>query len=162
MHKLIDLKRKRLSMRLHLICFFVDFFVHVTSDIVSQNDSSRFYLFNTSNLNNEWVFEKWSWFKVFEVKRWFEVMKVINFVLLTVKNLRRMKSWTVSETSSETAVRSNWALSIVNVRREVSSTLCCLLSRIYDAWKAELCQKHLQRLLFDLTKLWVLWMWNEK
>ena len=38
----------------------------------------------------------------------------------------------------------------------MSSILCCLLSRVYDAWRAESCQKHLQRLLFDLTERWVL------
>ena len=35
------------------------------------------------------------------------------------------------------------------------TTLCCLLSRAYDAWRTESCQKHLQRLLFDLTERWV-------
>ena len=42
----------------------------------------------------------------------------------------------------------------------MSSTLCCLLSRAYDAWRAESCQKHLQRLLFDLIERWVSW-WDE-
>ena len=37
---------------------------------------------------------------------------VTNSVLLTVKNLRRMRDWIVSKTSSEIAVRSNWALSM--------------------------------------------------
>ena len=36
-----------------------------------------------------------------------------------------------------------------------SKTLCYLLSRTYDAWRAELCQKHLQRLLSDLIERWV-------
>ena len=38
-----------------------------------------------------------------------------DFVLLTVKSLRRMKSWIVSKTSSKIAVRSNWTLNIMNV-----------------------------------------------
>ena len=42
----------------------------------------------------------------------------------------------------------------------MSLTLCCLLSRTYETWRAESCQKHLQRLLFDLTERWVLWMWK--
>ena len=37
------------------------------------------------------------------------------------------------------------------------ATLCCLLSRVYDAWRAESCQKHLQKLLPDLTERWVFW-----
>ena len=44
----------------------------------------------------------------------------------------------------------------------MSRTLCCLLSKTYDAWKTESCQKHLQKLLFDLIERWVLWMWNVK
>ena len=41
----------------------------------------------------------------------------------------------------------------------MSSTLCCLLPRAYGAWRAEPCQKHLQRLLPGLTERWVLlWM----
>ena len=42
----------------------------------------------------------------------------------------------------------------------MSSTLCCLLSKVYDAWRAESCQNHFQRLLFDLIERWVLWAWN--
>ena len=47
----------------------------------------------------------------------------------------------------------------------VSSILCCLLSRTYDAWKVESCQKHFQKLLSDLIERWVLWMnvkWKQK
>ena len=44
----------------------------------------------------------------------------------------------------------------------MSLTLCCLLSRTYDAWRTESCQKHLQRLLLDLIERWVLWMCSEK
>ena len=44
----------------------------------------------------------------------------------------------------------------------MSLTMCCLLFRIYDAWRTESCQKQFQRLLFDLTERWLLWMWNEK
>ena len=40
------------------------------------------------------------------------------------------------------------------------TTLCCLLFKIYDVWKTESCQKHFQKLLFDLIERWI--MWNEK
>ena len=36
----------------------------------------------------------------------------------------------------------------------MSSISCCLLSKAYDAWRAESCQKHFQRLLPDLTERW--------
>ena len=49
--------------------------------------------------------------------------------------------------------------SIVQHHDLMSLTLCCLLSRTYDAWRTESCQNHLQRLLLDLTERWVLWMW---
>ena len=44
----------------------------------------------------------------------------------------------------------------------MSLILCCLLLRNYDAWRIESCQKHFQKLLFDLIERWILWMWDEK
>ena len=41
-------------------------------------------------------------------------------------------------------------------------TMCCLLPRAYGAWRAEPCQKQLQRLLPGLTERWLLWMWSEE
>ena len=37
----------------------------------------------------------------------------------------------------------------------MSSILCWLLFKIYDAWKVESCQKHFQKLLFDLIERWI-------
>ena len=50
---------------------------------------------------------------------------------------------------------------VMSELRLMSLTLCCLLSRTYNAWRTESCQKYLQRLLSDLTERWVLRMRDE-
>ena len=71
-------------------------------------------------------------------------------------------SWRVQ---CERSVNAIFSIDIINSNSHVFfdihvTILCCLLSKTYDAWRAESCQKYLQKLLFDLIERWVLW-WNE-
>ena len=69
------------------------------------------FLASTSWRIDETFDVKWMWSSWWN--NWFEnkiINFVINFVLFIVQNLRRIKSWIVSKTSSKIVVRFNWTI----------------------------------------------------
>ena len=93
------------------------------------------------------------------------VQRSVSALLLTKQLTRKQSyqyqvSWRV-----ERPVDAIFPIDITDSNSHVgthATTLCCLLPRAYGAWRAEPCQKHLQRLLPGLTERWVLWMWGRE
>ena len=55
--------------------------------------------------------------------------------------------WRATDSNSHARITA-----LMPASRPHATTLCCLLPRTYGAWRAEPCQKHLQRLLPGLTE----------
>ena len=154
-------RKKRISLK----------FTYQFDDIDIEKNETTNEIYNVETIENNKIFKKnqiskklYSESNLYYFIRWKNYEKRIWKSISMIKHLKNMlrKFHTKNskkkrcqqidkQTTCSTSNKCNFFVETIDQKTK-SLIRCCLLSKVYDAWKIESCQNYFQKLLFDLIE----------